>query len=471
MSPKIQREALQKAPATRKRDACQAEIATTVQSEKPTYVDRMKQATAAATNRTGKAPGAIPRASDVLANIGRASVVQPDDNVISRLGNPHACFCFAVHTHGWPETSQSEQKGDMGAFGFYTVGSKGRLTYARIVQLGWAAGRDAATQILSTKTFTVKPNGFVISGEATKKHGISQAYAEREGRPLVDILRDFMGDLDAAVTGHGARVVAHHLEFHATIVQCELGRAGLTLEHDIWTRTARLQGYCTMNPELGRWLRLCNGEEMGGVTTKHTPALRDVAKCFWKHKAEVVTSSRDTTGTTASLLHRIFMAIVARAHGAKAVSPERLGEGAPPLPAIIAGRLGNPSEIISIDIETHGWPSTPTRVHIGSFGWHFCEEEGLCDFARILQLGWAIGRAGLSTPRTVKNYYIKPSDFSVTHAATRFHGITHDFAVQHGHPLDQVLMELMDDVETPHKRGARLCAHHLEFDAGIILIH
>ena len=474
MSPKIQGEASQGAPATRKRDACQAEIAAAGQSKKPgdskpTYVDRMKLATAAATKRTDKAPGAIPRASDVLANVDRACIVQPDDNVASRIGNPHACFCFAVHTHGWPETSQSEQKGDTGVFGYYTVGSKDRLSYARIVQLGWAAGRDAATQILSAKTFTVKPDGFVISGEATEKHGISQAHAEREGRPLVDILREFMDDLDAVVTGHGARVVAHHLEFHATIVQYELGRAGLATERDVWARTARSHGYCTMNPELGRWLRLCNGEEIGGVTTKHTPALRDVAKSFWKQKAEVVTSSRDTTGTTASLLHRVFMAIVARAHGAKAALAERLGAGAPPLPAIIAGRLANPAEIISIDIETHGWPSTPTHVRIGSFGWHFCEEEGLCDFARIVQVGWVIGRADLSYPRKVKNYYIKPADFVVTPAATRFHGITHDFAVQRGHPLDQVLMELMEDAETAHNRGARLCAHHLEFDAGIIL--
>ena len=110
---------------------------------------------------------------------------------------------------------------------------------------------------------------------------------------------------------------------------------------------------------------------------KHTLSLQDVANSFWQRKANVISSCRDTTGATASLLHRVYTAILARAHGAVAAIAHGAAVRKISLIAIIAQRLGNPAEIISIDIEMHGWPSTPTRVHIGSFGWHFCEDENL----------------------------------------------------------------------------------------------
>ena len=41
--------------------------------------------------------------------------------------------------------------------------------------------------------------------------------------------------------------------------------------------------------------------------------------------------------------------------------------------------------------------------------------------------------------------------------------------MQHGRPLPDVLEEFMADVMAARADGGRLCAHHLEFDAGIIL--
>ena len=47
----------------------------------------------------------------------------------------------------------------------------------RIVQLGWASGPEVVGRI-------VKPEGFVITPDATEKHAITQDHAMQEGLPL-----------------------------------------------------------------------------------------------------------------------------------------------------------------------------------------------------------------------------------------------------------------------------------------------
>ena len=91
------------------------------------------------------------------------------------------------------------------------------------------------------------------------------------------------------------------------------------------------------------------------------------------------------------------------------------------------------------------------------------------DFSRVVQLGWVLGRADLRTHYDKQNFYVKPQGFVVTPAATKHHGISQEYLVEHGHPLDHVLREFMQMATDAHRRGARICAHHLEFDAGIIL--
>ena len=61
------------------------------------------------------------------------------------------------------------------------------------------------------KTATVKPCGWEISEDASK-YGVDQTTAERDGRPLRDVLEEFCTDLHHAVSCYGARVVAHHLD-------------------------------------------------------------------------------------------------------------------------------------------------------------------------------------------------------------------------------------------------------------------
>ena len=456
-----------------KRDERPAETGVTQNEKKrarPNYLERMKQSAAEAAMKQIKTPQVLPRAADIMDRLDRTFVVQPDATVVARIGNPEVCFCFAVHVHGWPEKGQPGHQGDVGRFGFYTWGNRDCLEYARIVQLGWVAGRDSATQIFAEKNYTVRPEGVVVSELAARHHGITREYADRAGRSLKDVLNEFADDLTTVLTSgrRAARIIAHHLEYHATIVEHELGRAGLTTARDLWVRLVREQGYCTMNPALGRWLRVCSGQEVGAETAKHTLSLQSVADAFWLGKSKVVTSGRDTTGTTASLLHRVYTAIVARAHGAvAALSTVDVPKAT--LPAIMANRLGDPEEIISVDVETHGWPPSPTQSRNGALGWHLRAEEGMFDFSRIIQLGWVIGRADLSIPCQKRSLFIKPDGFVITSAAVKYHGITQEHAAEHGYPLQQVLNKFMEDVEAASSRGARLCAHSLEFDAGLLI--
>ena len=106
---------------------------------------------------------------------------------------------------------------------------------------------------------------------------------------------------------------------------------------------------------------------------------------------------------------------------------------------------------------------------MGQFGWELTKEDAALGFARIVQIGWAISPADLSTPVVVKSVLVKPASFTISDRATDFHGITNEFATQHGTPLAQALVALLTDVEEAYNRGGRLCAHQIEFDAGIIL--
>ena len=106
---------------------------------------------------------------------------------------------------------------------------------------------------------------------------------------------------------------------------------------------------------------------------------------------------------------------------------------------------------------------------MGQFGWELTKEDAALGFARIVQIGWAVSPADMSTPVVVKRVLVKPSSFTIQDRATDFHKITHAFAAEHGTPLAQALGAFLADVEEEYHRGGRLCAHQIEFDAGIIL--
>eukprot|EP00973_Karenia_brevis_P009794 1323001-Karenia_brevis.AAC.1 len=140
----------------------------------------------------------------------------------------------------------------------------------------------------------------------------------------------------------------------------------------------------------------------------------------------------------------------------------------PPLmPGAIVNRLGCPSMIVGFDCETHDWlDGTSKKGRIGPFGWYTMNDD-VC-FARIVHLAWVIGDAGEGEQAIVKNAVIQPHGFLISDRASAVHGITHKDASTNGRQLAVVLDEFMRDVSESVLRGGRVCAHQLEFDAGVI---
>ena len=112
-----------------------------------------------------------------------------------------------IETHDWE--TRNKKKGGVGQYGFYTIRHPDDLL-VRIVQIGWAIGGISDGDVV-VKEYTVKPQDFVISEKAAKYHNISNELAHLEGKPLRDILVEFISDIRSA-TSKGGRVVAHNLE-------------------------------------------------------------------------------------------------------------------------------------------------------------------------------------------------------------------------------------------------------------------
>ena len=125
---------------------------------------------------------------------------------------------------------------------------------------------------------------------------------------------------------------------------------------------------------------------------------------------------------------------------------------------------------VAIDVETHDLvPATANPRWIqGQFGYLSRLDADVLAGLRVVQVGWAYGdfRSG-GDPET-KERLIRPDGFAVAGAATEKHGISDLQARTEGASLRDVLQEMVCDVCTKVSRGARVCGHHLEFDAGIV---
>jgi len=118
---------------------------------------------------------------------------------------------------------------------------------------------------------------------------------------------------------------------------------------------------------------------------------------------------------------------------------------------------------IGIDVETHDLvPAGNPLWEIREFGIPTRADDGTLRYLRLLQVGW--GRS----QDDMKTRLIKPEDFVVKGEATDKHKIAHDYALKHGVPVKEVLLELFADVSEAVEQGCRVCAHHCGFDAGII---
>ena len=107
----------------------------------------------------------------------------------------------------------------------------------------------------------VCPDSWAISTTATEKHGITHEKALTEGRPLEEAFGKFMSAV-SRVRACGGCVVAHHLGFHAAVIDEHLQAAGFEEWHQQWKSTAA-QGICTMDVDIWDWANKHFGRERG----------------------------------------------------------------------------------------------------------------------------------------------------------------------------------------------------------------
>ena len=94
----------------------------------------------------------------------------------------------------------------------------------RMVELAWQIYQSNGTFVKSYFSL-VYPNGFQISPESTKVHGITQKEAITHGKPIQTILQDFEADLQTVGT-----LVAHNIDFDYHVVLSEYVRQSLSMD-------------------------------------------------------------------------------------------------------------------------------------------------------------------------------------------------------------------------------------------------
>ena len=271
----------------------------------------------------------ICKASDVVVMDGVRRNVPPPTPLLKRLGEPDLVVGVDVETHDWRDNSSN--KGRFGRFNWYTLKDEEDIAYGRIIQLGWVIGGTESVTPVDVKTVLVKPgHDMCVSSKATVYHKISQDRLDQQGRPLEEALRMFMHEVTAAYE-RGARVVAHHFEFDAGVIWKELGRCGLTDLQIKWTEIAR-GGYCTMNPDVGRWTLECAGKEFGPQNTMHTLGLKRMVILVAPQYLPMIENHHDA-GADAQMARLIYVALLRRAQShAKTKKADAKQEGCVPTP-------------------------------------------------------------------------------------------------------------------------------------------
>ena len=92
--------------------------------------------------------------------------------------------------------------------------------WPRMVQLAWIV-YDKDGNKVSTHDYIIKPDGFEIPLEVVAIHGITTEKAEREGKPLKQVL-----DVFRKAISENDYLIAHNITFDEGVVGCEYARLG-----------------------------------------------------------------------------------------------------------------------------------------------------------------------------------------------------------------------------------------------------
>ena len=161
----------------------------------------------------------------------------------------------------------------------------------RIVQVGWAHG-DVREGNHVVNERLVRPDGFTITYAAEMKHGISNARADAEGISRREALLEMVGGVTARVR-NGARVCSHNIEFDAGIIAAELDRLGMHEAREMWAQSVSY-GVCTMDPEIGHWIRQQAG--IGDRERKTPMRLRDAVALLLPDSKELLKAHHSAGG-------------------------------------------------------------------------------------------------------------------------------------------------------------------------------
>lgn len=106
--------------------------------------------------------------------------------------------------------------------------------WPRLVQIAWIL-TDDERNVLETKEFIIKPEGFIIEEGASNVHGISTEKAIEVGVKLTDVLTEFNKVVDSA-----EYIIAHNINFDEKIVGAEL------IRNRVNSNFGRKEKLCTM---------------------------------------------------------------------------------------------------------------------------------------------------------------------------------------------------------------------------------
>lgn len=144
--------------------------------------------------------------------------------------NTKKILFFDLETTGLPETKSFNS--------YYNYKHSEKYKNSRIVQISWIIANNKG-KILTEHDYIIKPDGFIISDEASKIHGITTKKAIEQGIELVKIFEYFEKDVKNVTS-----MVAHNLNFDKNVLYAELYK----------------YGYINLIKKLDTIMHLCTGE-------------------------------------------------------------------------------------------------------------------------------------------------------------------------------------------------------------------
>lgn len=110
------------------------------------------------------------------------------------------------------------------------------LDKARMLSISWILAQN--DMIVEQSYFIIRPDGWSVTQDSIKIHGITQEHAEENGVNVVTVLKNFITSVKRCKT-----VVAHNIDFDETIIKSELFRYGMKEELDTFQQKLKI---CTM---------------------------------------------------------------------------------------------------------------------------------------------------------------------------------------------------------------------------------